>query len=147
MQKWSYFSVGILSGVVAVLLTVVVMQNREPRAEAAVPPVPQAVDNTGHGLMMGVGASQQNQNDILWVIYKRPAARKAGADTKDVVAKDEKITLCAYQMANAARSLKLAAVRDISYDMDLLELGNDRPHVKDIVEELRKQLKATEREK
>ena len=34
--------------------------------------------------------------------------------------------------------MKLCAVRDISFDLDLLELGNDRPHVKDIVEELRK---------
>jgi hypothetical protein len=146
MQKWSFYSAGILSGVVAVLLTVVVMQNREPQAHA-VPPVPQAVDNTGQGLIMGIGASQQNQNDIVWVLYKRNAPRKAGADTKDVVAKDEKLTLCAYQIANGARTMKLAAVRDISYDMDLLELGNDRPHVKDIVEELRKQLRAPDREK
>jgi hypothetical protein len=138
MQKWSYFSVGIMAGIIAVLLTVVVMQNREPAAWAA-PATPQAVDNTGAGLMMGTGASQQNQMDILWVVYKRPAAKRAGADAKDAVAKDERITLCAYQIGNGARQVKLAAVRDISYDMDLLELANDRPHVKDIVDELRKQ--------
>jgi hypothetical protein len=74
------------------------------------------------------------------VVYKRPAPRKAaGGDPKDVVAqKDERISVAAYKMDVNGRQMKLCAVRDISFDLDLLELGNDRPHVKDIVEELRK---------
>jgi len=142
MQKWSFFSMGILAGIVGVLLTVVLVQNRELKAEAAAPL--QASDNTGQGLMLATGGATANQNDIIWVVYKRPAKRKAGADTKDVLAKDEQITLCAYQVANGARNIKLSAVRDISFDMDLIEYQNDRPHVKDIAEELRKQLKALE---
>jgi hypothetical protein len=137
MQKWSYFSMGIMAGIIAVLLTVVVMQNREPLAHAST--VAQSVDNTNAGLMMGVGASQQNQNDIVWVVYKRPAPRKAGADSKDMtIAKDERITLACYQIGNGARQMKLAAVRDISFDLDVLELANDRPHVKDIIDEIKK---------
>jgi hypothetical protein len=142
MQKWSVFSMGLLAGVVGVLLTVVLMQNRELKAEAATPL--QASDNTGQGLMLATGGATANQNDIIWIVYKRPAPKRAGADTRDVLSKDERITLCAYQVANGARNIKLSAVRDISFDMDLIEYMNDRPHVKDIAEELRKQLKAQE---
>lgn len=132
MQKWGYFSMGIMSGIIAVLLTVVVLQNREPRAEAS--PLQTADSAAGAGILIGTGASQANQNDILWIVYKRPA-EGGPSDLK----KSERLTLCCYQVSNGARSIKLAAVRDISYDMDLLELHNERPQVRDIVEELRKQ--------
>jgi hypothetical protein len=136
MHKWGFFTMGIMSGIIAVLLTTVVMQNREPLAYAA---APQSVDNTGAGLMLGTGSATSGMNDILWVVYKRPAQRKASGDAKDVVTqKDERISVGAYKMDVNGRQMKLVAVRDISFDLDLLELGNDRPHVKDIVEELRK---------
>jgi len=136
MHKWGFFTMGIMSGIIAVLLTTVVMQNREPLAYAA---APQSVDNTGQGLMLGTGSATSGMNDILWVVYKRPAARKAAGDAKDIVAqKDEKITVAAYKMDVNGRQMKLAAVRDISFDLDVTEYQNDRPHVKDIVEELRK---------
>lgn len=139
MQKWGFFSMGIMAGIIVVLLSALLMQHREPLANAA-PPLPQA-DAGQNGLIMGIGASQQNQNDICWVLFRRPAPRKAaGGDPKDVVAqKDERISLAAYQIGNGARSMKLSAVRDISFDLDILELGNDKPSVKDIVETLRKQ--------
>jgi hypothetical protein len=139
MQRWSQFSLGLLAGVVVVLLTIVILQNREPQAHA----VTQAVDNTGSGLLMGIGASTQNQNDIAWVLVKHPAPKRpAGADTKDsiVASKDERMTLCCYQVSNGARSMRLVATRDISFDIDVPELNNERPSVKTIVEELRKTL-------
>ena len=37
MQKWGFFTMGIMSGIIAVLLTTVIMQNREPLAYAAAP--------------------------------------------------------------------------------------------------------------
>lgn len=137
MQKWGFFSMGIMAGIIAVLLTVLVMQNREPLAHAS---APQSVEGTPDGgLIIGTGASQQNQNDILWVVYKRPATKKAGADARDIVAqKSERITVAAYKIDVNGRQMKLAAVRDVSFDMDLLQYQNDRPTVKDIVEEIRK---------
>lgn len=137
MQKWGFFSMGIMAGIIAVLLTALVMQNREPLAHAS---APQTVDgSTDGGLIIGTGASQQNQNDILWVVYKRPSAKKAGADARDVVSqKNERITVAAYKIDVNGRQMKLAAVRDISFDLDLLQYQNDRPAVKDIVEEIRK---------
>jgi hypothetical protein len=121
-----------MTGIIGVLLTVVIMQNREPQAWAA----PQSVDNDQHGLVMGSGGATTNTQDVLWVIYKRPAP---ASDKKDsVLSKAEKVTLCCYQVANGARNVKLVAVRDISFDIDLVEYGNDKPHVKEIVEELKK---------
>ena len=140
MAKWSYFSMGIMAGIIAVLLTVVVMQNREPIADAAMPATPpfQTADNNGQGLMLATGGATSQQQDILWVIYKRPAPRKAGADSKDITAKDERITVGCYQVQTGGRQMKLVAVRDISFDLDVLEWMNDKPHVKEIVEDLRK---------
>lgn len=138
MHKWAYFSMGIMAGVIVVLLSALLMQNHEPQAYAA-PARMQGVDNTGTGLIMGVGGAQTQTNDILWVVHKRKAQPRAGASTNDVTSKDERITLCCYQIANGARFMKLVAARDISFDMDIVELNNDRPRVKDIVDQLKKQ--------
>jgi len=137
-SRWTYVATGIMAGVIAVLLAVVVSQNRDSQAWAA----PQATDNTGAGLMMGTGGSQTQTQDILWIIYKR--AGSSNPDAKGVMAKSERITLCCYQIQNGARMIKLVAVRDISFDMDVVEYGNDKPHVKDIIEELKKNEKKTE---
>jgi hypothetical protein len=139
MQKWGFFSMGIMAGIIVVLFSALLMQQRESTAYAAVPAT-QAADSGNGGLIMGIGASQQNQNDICWIVFKRNAPPKPGSDPKDVVAsKSERISLAAYQIGNGARSMKLAAVRDISFDLDILEVNNDKPSVKDIVETLRKQ--------
>ena len=131
-SRWAYVATGVMAGVIGVLLTVVIGQNRDTQAWAA----PQATDNTGAGLMMGTGGSQTQTQDILWIIFKRAAP--SGAAEKGILAKAERITLCCYQVQNGARQIKLVAVRDISFDMDVVEYGNDKPHVKDIIEELKK---------
>ena len=131
-SRWMYIATGVMAGIIGVLLTVVIGQNREPQAWAA----PQSVDNTGQGLMMGTGGSQTQTQDVLWILFKHPNSSKG--EKEGVLAKAERLTLCCYQVANGARTVKLVAVRDISFDMDLLEYGNDKPHVKDIVDELKK---------
>lgn len=136
MQKWSYFSMGIMAGIIAVLLTVVILQNREPMAHAA----PQSADAGSGGLIMGTGGAQTQTNDVVWVLYKRPAPRKPGADPKDIIAsRTEMLTLAGYQVANGARGMKLVAVRDISFDMEMVEYKNDKPEVMEIVTELKRQ--------
>src|SRR5262245_60343162 len=140
-SRWTYVVTGIMAGVIAVLLAAVVSQNRDSQAWAA----PQATDNTGQGLMMGTGGSQTQTQDILWIIYKR--AGSSNPDAKGVMAKSERITLCCYQIQNGARMIKLVAVRDISFDMDVVEYGNDKPHVKDIIEELKKNEKKGDKDK
>ena len=133
-SKWMYFATGIMAGIIAVLLTVVIAQNREPQAWAA----PQTVDNTGAGLMIGTGGCQSGIMDIIWVVYKRQAPTKG--DKEGALSKSERITLCCYQVENGARKMKLAGVRDISFDLDVVELENDKPSVKDIVEAIKKNL-------
>ncbi len=132
-SRWTYVATGVMTGILGVLLTMVVTQNREPQAWAA----PQSVDNNQNGLIMGSGGATTQTQDILWITYKRPAP--AGSGAKDsILSKSERITLCCYQVANGARTIKLVAVRDISFDMDLVEYGNDKPHVKEIVDDLKK---------
>jgi hypothetical protein len=79
------------------------------------------------------------------VIHKHQVARKAGGSDKDITGKDERITLCCYQVLTGGRSIKLCAVRDISFDMDVVEYGNEKPHVKDIIEELKKSMPKEEK--
>ena len=55
MQRWNYFAMGIMAGVIAVLLTIIVMRDYGPNAHAA---IPQASDNTGAGLMLATGGAQ-----------------------------------------------------------------------------------------
>jgi hypothetical protein len=133
-SRWTYVATGIMAGILGVLLTMVVGQNREPQAWAA--PLPQQAGGGGD-MQMYTGGSQTQTQDILWVLYKRQGTPPA--DAKGIVAqKTERITLCCYQVQNGARQIKLVAVRDISFDMDVVEYGNDKPHVKDIIDELKK---------
>jgi hypothetical protein len=130
-SRWTYVATGIMAGVIGVLLTVVIGQNREPQAWAA----PLMQEKSGD-LQMYTGGSQTQTQDILWVVYKRNTTPPA--DAKGLLAKTERVTLACYQVQNGARMIKLVAVRDISFDMDIIEFGNDKPHVKDIIEDLRK---------
>jgi hypothetical protein len=139
MHRWSQFSLGLLAGIVVVLLTVVILQNREPQAHAVTP----QVDNAGGNLLMGIGGSQTQLTDLVWVLWKHPAPKRpVGADTKEgiVTSKDERLTLCCYQVSNGARSMRLVATRDISFDMDVVEYKQEKPTVRDIVEELKKSM-------
>ena len=131
-SRWTYVATGMMAGIIAVLLVMVIGQNRETQAWAA----PATQDRSGD-LQMYTGGSQTQTQDILWVVYKRAASPPP--DAKGIMAsKTERIALCCYQVQNGARQIKLVAVRDISFDMDVVEYGNDKPHVKDIIDELRK---------
>ena len=89
--------------------------------------------------MMRSGGSQPNIADLIWVLQKKTMPRKPGADPKDIIAnKTEHVILAAYQVKNQGRSMKLVAVRDISFDLDVPEYMNEKPSVRDIVTELKK---------
>jgi len=134
MHRWTYVASGVMAGIIAVLLAVIVAQNREPQAWAA--PMMQQAANP-EALQMYTGGAGTNTQDIVWITYKRTAPSK-GDDKGGILSKTERITLCCYQVANGARNIKLVAVRDVSFDMDVIEYGNDKPHVKDIIDELKK---------
>ena len=88
---------------------------------------------------MDSGGSQPNIEDIIWIVQKKKMPRKPGADPKDIIAnKTEHVILAAYQVRNQGRGMKLVAVRDISFDLDIPEYMNEKPSVRDIVTELKK---------
>ena len=138
MKKMNYFAMGIMAGIIAVLLTVVVMRDYGPEAHAV---MPQGSDNTGQGLMLATGGSQTQTQDILWVVHKRRVAARPGVKADDFTNRAEQVTLACYQVGNGARSIKLVAVRNITFDMDLVEYASERPTVRSIIEQLKKQQK------
>jgi hypothetical protein len=137
-SRWTYVATGIMAGVIAVLLVVVVGQNRDTQAWAA-----PAFQEKGGDIQMYTGGSQTQTQDILWIVYKR--AGSPIADAKGALAKTERITLACYQVQNGARMIKLVAAREISYDMDMLDFANDKPHVKDIIDEIKKNEKKSDK--
>src|SRR5258707_20539 len=100
-SRWTYVATGVMAGIIGVLLTVVIAQNREPQVWAA--PALQAA--AGESLQMYTGGSQTQTQDIVWVLYKHAAASKG--DKEGILSKTERITLCCYQVGNGARSMKL----------------------------------------
>ncbi len=94
-----------------------------PLAAQALPlrPVGKAGEVTG-----AVGSATPGLMDLYWVL------------AKVTVENEERTVLALYQAGSGNRSLKLVGVRVLSYDLQVVEYANDRPHVKDIIEELKK---------
>jgi hypothetical protein len=91
-----------------------------PAAGAALPvPAPQAGFLQG-----GVGGTQAGLNDLYWVL------------TKLTVDKEERLVLAMYQGNH--RGIKLAGVRMLNADLQLVEYNGDKPTVKQVVEELKR---------
>ena len=149
MQKWYYFSMGLMVGIVAVLLTIIIMQNHQMEAYAAQGAT--SGGGAGETLFATTGGAQQQFSDIVWVTYKRRVPPKPGTNADDIVAKkEERITLACYQVLGQGRNIKLVSARDISFDMDLLDWTNNQPvgpKVAEIVNELRKEAEAEKKKK
>ncbi len=139
MQKWGLFTTGLLAGLCIVLLVLLVVQDRESNQAFA----QTSSGGAGEMLIMGTGGAQTNFTDIVWILTKQKAPPlMPGADPKDIVSqKGTRTILACYQIMRGGQFIKLIAVRDISFDLDLPEYKNDAPHVADIVKELRKQQK------
>ena len=133
MQKPMWFSMGLMAGVIAVLLTIVVMQNREPMAYA------QAAGGGDADTMMYSGGAQSQIQDIIWVLHKKNTPKKPGADPDDIIAnKTMHHILACYQVVNQGRGVRLVGIRDISFDLDIPEYKNEKPTVREIITELKK---------
>jgi hypothetical protein len=74
----------------------------------------------------GVGGSQQGINDLYWVL------------SRVAVGGEERIVLALYQASPAGRGFKLTGVRFLSADLQVIELGQDKPRVREILDELKK---------
>ena len=79
----------------------------------------------GGGFVGGVGGTTSGVNDLYWVL------------TKVSIDGAERMVLAQYR-ALPNSGFKLAGVRALSADLQVVEYGQDRPHVKEIIEELKK---------
>ena len=141
-QKWAFFTIGIMAGMIALLSFSLLLQASQPMAMAS-PAGGTAAPSAG--IVLATGGSQQNLNDICWVVYKRKntsqGGSNSGATQDDITNKENLISLGCYQVTKNGKMMKLVGLRNISYDMDLLELMNERPSVSDVVKSLRNQKK------
>jgi len=94
-------------------------------APAAAPTVVPAALPSG-ALAGGVGGTQSGVNDLYWVL------------TRIQVENEERVVLALYQAQANGRGFKLSGVRMLSADLQILEMGQERPHVREVIEELRK---------
>jgi hypothetical protein len=137
MQKWTYFTMGIMAGLVLLLGGALLVQGREPAAYAM-----QSVDSQG-GFTLATGSSEPNRYDMLWVLHKHPPHPKLrirGDDDAGIL-KGEQMTLCLYKIERQGERMKLVAARDIAYDIELQDFNQEPPTAKEVLETLKKRMK------
>lgn len=74
----------------------------------------------------GVGGTQAGVSDLFWVL-----ARVA-------VGGEERTVLALYQASSGGRGFKLAGVRWLGADLQIVELGQERPGVRDVMDALKR---------
>lgn len=123
MRKGMGFSLGVGAG----LILMVLAQGRETPAHAA---TPQSVDNQGK-YTLAVGSSEPNRHDMLWVLHEhQPHPMLSPARGAGVFSKPTQITLCLYKIEKQGERMKLVAARDIAYDIEFQNLGQEQPDAK-----------------
>jgi hypothetical protein len=135
MQKWTYFSMGIMAGLILLLGGALLMQGREPSAYAA--PM-QGVDNQGK-FTVAVGSSEPNRYDMLWVLHEHPPHPKLkvrGEDGDAGIMKGQLMSLCLYKIERQGEKMKLVAARDIAYDIELQDYNQETPTAKEVLKVL-----------
>lgn len=151
MHKWTFFSMGMLAGIVVLLAFALLYQINENELQAANSGL-MSQDFSGAETICVQGGTAPDTRDLLWVLYRRrgkpkptaPAEEASGRrtsrdknETPVEVGGEFQLTLAAYQIAQGSRGgLTLRAVRDITYDIEVPELNNGQPAVRDIKKQL-----------
>ena len=98
-QKWAFFTIGIMAGMIAILSFSLLLQASQPMAIAS--PASGTADPSA-GIVLATGGSQQNLNDICWVVYKRKNTSQSGSDSgatqDDITNKEYLVSLGCYQV-------------------------------------------------
>ncbi len=139
MQKWGFFAMGAMAGIIVVLSFALLSQQQSGLAYAATSGA--QGDDSSNKLVVMAGMSNQNQADMLWIVHKHQPLLKPKDQDKDLQKADH-TTLSLYKITKNGEGMKLVAVRDISYDEELTELNitREQPTVRDIYEQLKKQV-------
>ncbi len=77
--------------------------------EAAAQTVASAAGSEVGPVMMGIGASQQNQNDLCWVLFRDKPRKGQKID-------HDRFTLCLYRAVNNGQAFDIVDVREVTYD-------------------------------
>jgi len=104
------------------------------REKTAAPPTPPApvkeaplmMPLPSGSLVGGVGGTQSGLNDLYWIL------------TRVAVDGEDRTVLALYQAKADGRGFKLAGVRWVGPDLQIIEYNQEKPHVRDILEELKK---------
>lgn len=107
----SGISIGLLASLVSLLSGGTELLPRA-EAQAAAPGTAQA----GGNLIMGIGGSGTNQNDLCWVLQKERVKNRAGQEV-------DRVSLTLYRVASNGSAFDLIDARDISYDGKLAQLN------------------------
>jgi hypothetical protein len=107
---------------------------REKTAPAPIPrPTPAPVKEApimmplpSGSLVGGIGGTQPGVNDLYWIL------------TRVGVEGEDRTVLALYQAKADGRGFKLVGVRWVGADLQIVEYNQDKPHVSDILEELKK---------
>jgi hypothetical protein len=127
MRSDTKFWKGITAGLVLMFGGMQLMRGRETAAHAA----PQGVDNQGK-FTLAVGGSEANRYDMLWVLHEHTPNPKPKAERGEDAAliKPTAITLCLYKVEKQGDKMKFVAARDIAYDVELQNMGQEHPDAK-----------------
>ena len=100
----------------------------QPDAPAALPAPALAPPLTlsASAFVGGVGGTAANTNDLFWVLAK---VNVDGAD---------RIVLAQYKATTGNSAFRLNGVRMLGADLQILEYAQDKPHVREVLEELKK---------
>ena len=123
--KWGLYATGLLSGVAVAAAFGVAFHEGAPAAYA------QSAGASGGVANMSIisGGAQQQTFDMAWVFSVNDHGNKH-------------VTL--YQCANG-RALKLIAARDITWDMEIVQLGNEGPSVTEVKKKVEDEIKNREK--
>jgi len=99
-------------------------------------------------IVVATGGSQQNVNDICWVLFKRPTSQVEGEalSIAKVNNKDEFLTLGCYRVIDNGRKMMLVGARNISWDLDMYEFMNERLSVMEVITLLREEERKRKRD-
>ncbi|HZE99477.1 MAG TPA: hypothetical protein VE981_20905 [Planctomycetota bacterium] len=102
---------------------------REQQARTPPPPpavtLPVATPAAG-GFYGGVGGTLPNVNDLLWVL------------SRVSVDGQERLVLALYKAKAGGNGFGLSGVRILGGDLQIVEFNQERPHVKDVLEALKR---------
>lgn len=141
MQKWGYFTMGIMAGIIFVLAFLLLSQQRDSLAWAHPSPLAPGEE----GIFLTVGGTEQQKNDLVWVLFTRDGS--SGDPEAGKFGSGKRVSLAAYRMEHGSKGrMELLSVRDITYDLEIVDWQSE-PSVREIRKKLEDEAKKRDKDK